>query len=611
MKFKSTFLTLFISFTILFVNDTFAQSLDSETLVKELENSNNNIFKDYLKRYDDYLKQHPTDITIQIEKCKFLQNAQYDEEEDYNPNQEAFDSCSAALVELHPNHPEVLIFQTTYLWGDELKEVFATAQTSIQKNPKVWSDSNLGILYKSMSDQYFSDSEYNKAYSYMLEAISKDKKYKSTIDYAQILIELKKKEEALKVLLSVKESSLELWELTQKADMLLELKAYSKALQLYNKISKIDSTYNNNLNIATTLEKVGQIELARKCLVSDTASNWQKEDAIRNLLMHDIKYENGAKCIDSYNKYRDLGYSTDPLGIYRLKVFFLHPLQIWSFRDIFGVLMLLIVILLLILIPSIWILPFYFIGHKWNFLARDKPFESDWGLKSFWFVSYGYLIASFTTFFVEPELLYSIFSSSYFDGEVGPEKLGLTSIIFILILALFGLASLYKTNPKVLMNNQWSIKKSIFTSLGILLAFRIVSGIYMQIGVNFFDVTIDNFATIPQLFLASQQEIEALIAYSGKGITFLLICLLAPLYEEIIFRGVILGSCQRYSNFHIANFFQAILFAVIHMDLFLFPVFLLFGIVTGILRKKSGGLLPGIIFHVVNNTLAILILLLK
>jgi tetratricopeptide (TPR) repeat protein len=127
----------------------------------------------------------------------------------------------------------------------------------------------------------------------MLDAISKDVKYKSTIEHARILHELNKKDEALEVLLSIKDTTEQVWQLVQKADMLLELKAYSEALELYNKINKIDSAFTNNQNIAKTLQKVGQTEFARKMLVSDTLTNWNKEVSLRNLLNHDLKYENG------------------------------------------------------------------------------------------------------------------------------------------------------------------------------------------------------------------------------------------------------------------------------------------------------------------------------
>jgi uncharacterized protein len=295
--------------------------------------------------------------------------------------------------------------------------------------------------------------------------------------------------------------------------------------------------------------------------------------------------------------------------MYRLKVSFAYPLQAWSFRDVLGLLLLFIVIFILILIPSIWILPVYFVGHKWNFLGRDKLIESDWGLKSFWLISFGYLFASFVTFFVEPSSLYSIFSSSYSDIEMCLEEVGLSNIVFILTFALFGFATLYRTNLKVRLSSQWSLKKGVFLTIAIVLGFIIIVGIYINICVSIFNVSIDDLASISQLFLASREDVEGIIAFSGKGITFFLVCLLVPLYEEIMFRGAILGSCQRYTNFHIANFFQATLFATIHWNLFMFPIFLLFGITSGILRKKTGGLLIGIIFHILYNILVFFIIL--
>lgn len=611
MRFKNILSALTIVISIVFTSSVYAQTLDSEFLIENLKNSSDNLFKEYLKRYDDYLKQHPNDIKIQIEKCKFLQNAKYDYEEDYNPNQEAADSCSAALVKAYPLHPDVLIFQTTYKWGDELNQIFDDAQSSIQKNPKAWTDENLAELYISMSNKSFFDEDFDKAYIYLQKAILKNAAHKATIQHARILHKLKKDKEALKIVLLVNDSSLHIWDLIQKAELLLELKAYEQSLEIYDKIRDIDSTYNNNTNTAHVLENVGQYDLARTFLVADTVLSWQKEISIRNLLIHDLKFQDGKKCIDSYNKYKELRFSNDLLGIYRLKIFFSHPLQPWTFKDIISVLLLLIVFILMVFIPSIWILPVYFIGHKWNFLSRTKPFISIWGLKSFWFVSFGFLFATFTTLFIEPDLLYSSFDSSYYAVELSQEKNGLIAIVFIFTLAIFAFATLYNTNLKVLLSSNWTIRKSILMSIGIMFIYKIISGIYIRIGVNLFDVTVDNLANIQHYILTTRQDIIDIIAFTGKGNAFLIICFLVPVYEEIIFRGVILDSCQRYTNFQLANFIQATLFAVVHMNLFLFPVFLSFGIITGILRKRSNGLLGGIVFHIFNNILAMSFILLK
>ena len=120
-----------------------------------------------------------------------------------------------------------------------------------------------------------------------------------------------------------------------------------------------------------------------------------------------------------------------------------------------------------------------------------------------------------------------------------------------------------------------------------------------------FDMDITELMVIPDVLMSSKAEIEALISNYGKWVAILLAAGLVPVYEELIFRGVILNSAARYLTFNWANILQSFLFAAVHMDLFLFPVFFAFGIITGILQKRSGGLLSGILFHVVNNLMAV------
>lgn len=606
-------LRLIITFTICFfpLISSYAKTLDHELFLQEMENSGDQVYSQCLDKYDEYLKIFPNDVLVLIEKCKFIQFAQYDDYEEYNPNQAEFDSCFQYLVKEFPNEPEVIIFQTSNLWGDELKDLFTKAKNSVKENPLIWSKKNLSILYLKISDNYYWDEDYQMAYKYFQEAIKQDSTNKFSLDYVRILIKINQKKEALDVLLSIKDTTKITWQLYQKANLLIELEAYPEALKLYKLIDEIDSTYNNNLELAQTLEVVEEYDFARPYLISDTSQNWNKETSIRNLLIHDIKYQDGNKCIQSYNSYRDFGYLMDPIGIYRLKIFFLHPFQSFTFRDIISLLSFFFVLGLLILIPSIWILPIYFVGHYWSFIEKNKSFETLWGLKAFWFVSVGYLIASLSSVIVDPEIIYSLFNSNYYSTELGQNQLGLVTIIFIITFAVFGFTSLYKKNIFILLSSLWSKRKSILMAIGILLAYKILIGIYIKIGISYFDISLDDIANIPNILLSSKKEIEAIIITYGKTIGFLTICILVPIYEEIIFRGVVFDACHRYINFNSANIIQSTLFATIHMDLFLFPVFFFFGIVTGILRKKSGGLLSGIVFHIANNTLAIIIFMIR
>lgn len=598
-------LLVIIAFSLFFEVFVFGQkTLDHKLFLEKIKHSSDNIYKECLDEYGAYLEQFPEDVLVLIEKCKFIQNAQYDD--DINPNQEAFDSCSAYVVKRFPSHPDVLLFQTTYLWGEEEKEVFKSAEQSIEDNPEKWSKTNLAAMYETMADFYYSDSDYKKALFYMDKAILNDEQYQYTIEYARILLKLEKKKEALSVLIAIPDTAKNIWQLGQKADLLLELENYSDALKIYNQVELMDSSYINKADFASTLEGFGQYESAREYLLADTSRTYSKKEALLRLLNHDLKYQDGSKSISSYNSFRDLGYSSDPISLLRLKLFFFHPAQPWNLRDLLGIISLLALLAILIVIPYIWILPVYFSGSRYKFLSPNNPYVSNWTLKGFWFVSIGYLLASLFACVIEPEELYSIFIDFNYAG-MSTDKLGFQILIFTIFMALFGLMAMYRVKPNLLLSHSFSIGRSILTGIGIYILFRFISGIYISIGTKVFDVSIDDIANVSKILLASRQDIEAVISTFGKMSCILLLGVMVPIYEEIYFRGVILDSCQRHINFNAANIFQSFLFAAIHGSLFMFPLFFLFGLLAGIVRKKSGGLLPGIVFHIVNNVTVLLV----
>jgi membrane protease YdiL (CAAX protease family) len=580
------------------------RTFDHEVFLKEMENSNDRMYQQILNKYETYLEQCPNDVPVWIQKCQFIQLAQYDEYEECNPNQAAFDSCVAYLNEQFPNHPDVLLFQISNSWGDERKEMFQKANHSIKQNQKTWSTQQRGELYATMSTQYYWEDSVQQALMYMKLAIAQDESHGSSVEYARLLVDVDQKEEALEVLGIMDCSTVEIWQLNQMANLYLTLEAYDSALEVFQKIGALDSSYVDNLELANTLEGIGEYNHARSYLLTDTTNSWDRATALKNLLFHDLKYQDGDVCLSSYNAFRDMGFIKDPLALYRLKLFFAHPFMSWKLRDLGSLLLLVFILVLLLLLPSIWILPIHFVGHRWHFFTSDSTHSMGWGLKAFWLVSAGYLLASFLASMTNIEYLYSLYDDSIYLEELDEQNLGFMTLVFILIFACFGLATLHKMKFTAFISPNWSIRRSIWTGVGFLLLYRLMVGVYVRIGVTHWGLTLDELTTVPHLFLSSKQEIMALVATYGKWVGLLVVCLLVPVYEEVVFRGVILESCQHYIRFHAANVIQAALFAMVHMNLFLFPVFFLFGIIAGMLRKKSGGLLSGAVFHVFNNLLA-------
>jgi len=537
VKFQNNILLLFfLTFCLLSAQQDPAKkiTLDHEVFLEELKNNENKIFSDILKKYDGYLSKKPNDILIKIEKCKFVQLAQYDEYEEYNPNQNFFDSISSSLLNNYPDHPDVLVYHTTLSWGETLDDIFEKAKKSIREKPKSWSDHNLGIIYSKIATKYYNEDNYETAHFYMEKAISYDHKYTSLITNTKILINLDKKEEAIASLKKDIDSITAIWELNQKASLFLELHDYSNALSIYNKINTIDSTFTNKAEIAKTLEEVGQHKSARAYLIKDTIKTWGKEQAMLNLFLHDLKYQNEDYCIESYNAYRDKGYTMDPLSIYRIKLFLSHPFLPWNMQDFLGLLTLFFIYILFIIIPSIWILPVYFIGHKTKIINKSTSDKFTWGLSSFWWLSSGYLIASFAALLVEPQVLSSWITWTENNTEIIDEQLGLSTLIFILVAAFFSFTILNKRTLKEFFPKYWTIGKSILIAIKYFILFKIVATIYTRIGIKVFDISIEDLTSISNIFLSTREDILALLSNYGNGVGYLLIGILVPIFTSYI-----------------------------------------------------------------------------
>ena len=98
---------------------------------------------------------------------------------------------------------------------------------------------------------------------------------------------------------------------------------------------------------------------------------------------------------------------------------------------------------------------------------------------------------------------------------------------------------------------------------------------------------------------------ETFIAMSNNPFGFLTIALLAPVLEELLFRGAIEGRLlQRWTNPWLGIVVSSLIFGIIHMNPAQIPFAFLIGLMFGWLYYRTGSLLPGIVGHVLNNSIA-------
>ena len=84
------------------------------------------------------------------------------------------------------------------------------------------------------------------------------------------------------------------------------------------------------------------------------------------------------------------------------------------------------------------------------------------------------------------------------------------------------------------------------------------------------------------------------------------VAIIAPIVEELIFRGVIMhGLMRNYSKFT-AVFTSALLFALFHLNPWQFPATFILGLILGILMVRTRNIFLCILGHAINNGLVLI-----
>lgn len=93
----------------------------------------------------------------------------------------------------------------------------------------------------------------------------------------------------------------------------------------------------------------------------------------------------------------------------------------------------------------------------------------------------------------------------------------------------------------------------------------------------------------------------------GEPTGYVAIGILAPLAEELVFRGAVLRHLLRLFPRHyhwVPIALSALIFGAVHLNLPQFVHATLIGLVLGWMYYRTGSIVPGVVFHWVNNTVA-------
>lgn len=104
------------------------------------------------------------------------------------------------------------------------------------------------------------------------------------------------------------------------------------------------------------------------------------------------------------------------------------------------------------------------------------------------------------------------------------------------------------------------------------------------------------------------QQVLTRLDTTGIGFVLTLIvgAVIAPIAEEIFFRGFVYAGLRTRFGVASAVFVASIFFALLHLSLELFIPILMLGIFLTLLYEITGSLYPGIFLHAANNAVALI-----
>jgi membrane protease YdiL (CAAX protease family) len=108
-----------------------------------------------------------------------------------------------------------------------------------------------------------------------------------------------------------------------------------------------------------------------------------------------------------------------------------------------------------------------------------------------------------------------------------------------------------------------------------------------------------------------QEELRKLFAAIPQTpvnqiLLFAAVAVIAPLVEELLFRGLLQKSLSHVLPIWAAIAISALIFASVHIDLYAMPPLLVMGAIFGIIYHVTGSLRVTILLHMVNNAAALL-----
>ncbi len=119
-------------------------------------------------------------------------------------------------------------------------------------------------------------------------------------------------------------------------------------------------------------------------------------------------------------------------------------------------------------------------------------------------------------------------------------------------------------------------------------------------GIAWLCVSLDIFAPFLADYTPGPGDIDG-----TQTMIFIIFCFVAPIFEELMFRGLIFGELSKSMPYIIANIIQALLFAFMHANVIQGVYTFILALTLGIVLQKTKCIYIPIVMHIIFNLLSL------
>lgn len=323
---------------------------------------------------------------------------------------------------------------------------------------------------------------------------------------------------------------------------------------------------------------------------------------------HLVWYGPAKAALAAYRQLQADGRNKGAIFRRRFKLLLRFPTLPWNWADVGDASLLLLIFAAVAAAPLLLLIPV----HYWSLLRarRAKPPgwpAARWGLRDSAIGGAVICLGSYLPiwYWARPDFISGAGSASS-SGAMDDIPLVRDQTVMWIAMVVTVAYFLWRRRAwRALGPGEWTWGRAI--GRGLLLAFilRISLGIFALV----YPQAIEGAAV--SLSAMQTKFITELAAAWGPCAAIAVIGLLVPVLEEVLFRGVLLQALGSHIPFAAANVIQAALFATAHASLLLAPFFVAFGLINGMLAKRSKGLFPCVVVHATNNLVVVVVLLIR